>query len=356
MLVISKPIGMIGILLLLISHNQQIYFVFLSIILRAIGFTSSGLNFQIIVSESNNNEKNGLGKIYSMMIFLYFVSTIAGALYVNQTGFEFEIYFGIFLGSVFINWLCDLLFITDVGKYTAIVQQEKNKSSNQVMESEKTRKNLKSLLSTPRVKAAIVVLTLDVFFWALSLSILNASMQDRYGITLKELAYFQIWFNISNMIFQIPGGHLTDVLGKKKTLIISEATGLIIFSLHIMNALLWDFGYNFVTPILIAINICFGITVSTFASTEMMIMTNLDKHKKGESYGIVSFIRGLGAIPTGILGGLLIQSLGFISPFIITLIGIIIILWYLHKYGHYFEDSVKKTSKMIEDICVLSCK
>jgi MFS family permease len=47
-------------------------------------------------------------------------------------------------------------------------------------------------------------------------------------------------------------------------------------------------------------------------------------------------------IPTGFLGGLLIEYVHFLTPFIITTIGIIIELWYIIKFGENLKNIEKK--------------
>ncbi len=163
------------------------------------------------------------------------------------------------------------------------------------------------------------------------------------GLTLEDLAFFQIWFYVSNMILQIPAGKLTDKIGKRNILIISELIGFAIFSLHILTSILWSLGNEkFLFPSLIVIYILFAIVATTFIPSESMILTDLDETRKGESFGMVSFIRGLGAIPTGVIGGFLMGKVHFIAPFITTIVGLIFIIMFLIKFGHRFEDNEGK--------------
>ena len=63
-------------------------------------------------------------------------------------------------------------------------------------------------------------------------------------------------------------------------------------------------------------------------------MTNLGEDQKAESYGIISFFRGIGLIPTGLIGGLIVEYIHYITPFIFSIIGIIIELLFLLKFFH----------------------
>ncbi|GAH04541.1 unnamed protein product, partial [marine sediment metagenome] len=123
--------------------------------------------------------------------------------------------------------------------------------------------------------------------------------------------------------FQIPAGCITDKLGKKKSLILSAITGLCFFIINIVASILWSSGMTYVLiPSLIAAHIIFAFSIITFIPSEQMILTNLAKVKKAESYGVVAFIRGVAFIPTGIIGALLIENVHYLAPFIITTIGI----------------------------------
>ena len=70
-----------------------------------------------------------------------------------------------------------------------------------------------------------------------------------------------------------------------------------------------------------------------------MILTDLDESRKAESHGIVSFVRGFGAIPSGILGGFLIGNVHFMAPFIFSTVGIIFEVWFIVRHGHKFEKN-----------------
>jgi hypothetical protein len=66
-----------------------------------------------------------------------------------------------------------------------------------------------------------------------------------------------------------------------------------------------------------------------------MTLTNLDNNRKGFSYGIVVFVRGIGMMPTGAIGGFLAESVHYTTPFIVGLAGLFLEVWFLMKY---FKD------------------
>jgi MFS family permease len=181
----------------------------------------------------------------------------------------------------------------------------------------------------------VIFFTLDAFIYSISFSIYFAGMIDQYHITQQDIALLVICSNISLMLFQIPTGHLTDKIGKKKTLILCESFGLTFFSLIVLAFFLWSSGFKVsLLPLLILGQSINSIVVTTFIPSKAIILTNLDENKRAESYGIVALISGIGVIPTGIITGFLIQTVHYIAPFIFTLIGIIFEIWFLTKYFH----------------------
>lgn len=336
MMIFSAPISMSGVVLLFFVNQSNLYLLLISQILRPLGLASGNMNYQILVSESNDESNNGLGHMFGRLAFLYFGSTIGGSIFVSLTGFDYKIYFMIFLIIYIINWIKNIIFITDT------VQLKINgKHSSE-------KKDWRRLFKNSRVQSAMLFLTMDVFFWGISIDVLNAGLQKQFGLSLEDLAFLNIWFNISNMLFQIPAGKLTDKIGKKKVLILSQIFGLFIFTIYISIYFALQISAYFTIllfPLLIINQILFGLAVTTFIPSESMILSDLDDSRKGISYGMVSFVRGLGAMPTGIIGGYLMGSVHFTAPLILTAIGIIILILYLLRYGNRFDALEDEESK-----------
>jgi len=181
----------------------------------------------------------------------------------------------------------------------------------------------------------LIFLTLDLFIYNIGLSIYSGGLRDFYQISREQLALITIVFNTSNMIFQIPGGHITDKIGKKSSLLLSQFFGLSFFTINILVFYIWARGFTvFLLPALIFSHIPLAMSVCTFIPSEQMALTDLDETRKAESYGIVGMVRGLGFIPTGYIGGFLMQNVHYIAPLFISFIGIFVEIWYLSKYFH----------------------
>ena len=103
----------------------------------------------------------------------------------------------------------------------------------------------REIFKSPKKRAVLIFFLLDAFIYSISSSILNAGLRAQYGLTYEQLAFIAIWLSITTMIFQIPGGHLADKIGKKRTLILSESFGLATYFCYIFAFIVWSNGFHF---------------------------------------------------------------------------------------------------------------
>ena len=193
----------------------------------------------------------------------------------------------------------------------------------------------KDIFKSPKKRAVLIFFVLDTFIYSISISILGAGLRAQYNLSIEQLAFIAVWLSISTMIFQIPGGHLADKIGKKRSLIVSKLFGLGGFFTLILAFILWTLGFHiFLIPLLSIGNILWGLNAVTFIPSAQMILTDLDETRKAESYGISNFLIGIGFMPTGIIGGFLTESVSYIVPFILSFVGIIFLIWFLAKFFH----------------------
>ena len=128
---------------------------------------------------------------------------------------------------------------------------------------------------------------------------------------------------------------LANMVRKKHSLIVSELFGLGGFFTLILAFTFWSLGYQVsLIPLLSVGNVLFALNGATFIPSAQMILTDLDETRKAESYGIVDFLKGIGFLPTGIIGGYLIEEFNYIIPFILSFFGILFLIWFLSKYFH----------------------
>lgn len=324
---LGPPTFAFGLIILVFSSSIPI--LIFGVIIYVLGMIINSLNFQIFVSENSGDTKKGI--MYGLVFFAFFGGSIGGTSFVMLNFFSnSQFYFLLFSIILIIEWLI-LLFVIRTPPTTFA---ERALRLNKQAEN-KYRKTPK-LFQNPKIKIATLFFTLDVFVWGIALSIFNAGLSTYYHFTNSEIASIVVWFHISNMASQIPAGRIADKIGKKKCLIISQYFGMVFFSMNILVSVLWLNGITlFIFPGLIIGQIFFGIAVTTFIPSEQMVLTNLDNNRKAESYGIVNFVRGIGMIPTGAIGGFLAENIHYIAPFVVGLVGLFIEVWFLMKY---FKD------------------
>lgn len=315
----GPPIYAFGLMILIVTNNIPILII--GVLTYMLGAMVNSLNFQIFVSENSGDGKKGI--MYGLVFFAFFGGSIGGTFFVMlDLGFIFQFYFQVFIGILIIEWLILVLVIKTPIKEKFSQKPEIFKQVNE-----------KKLFQNPKIKIATIFFTLDVFVWGIALSIYNAGLTTYYHFTASEIASIAIWFHVSNMISQIPAGKIADKIGSKKCLIISQYFGMVFFSMNILVSVLWSQGITvFAFPGLIIGEIFFGIAVTTFIPSEQMTLTNLDDNRKAESYGSVAFIRGIGMMPTGAIGGFLAESVHYIAPFVVGLVGLVFEIWFLIKY------------------------
>lgn len=333
----AVPFYIIGIIFLIFAEMGGIALLTIGIIFIFLGFTILNLNNQMLTAESKNGlttesgdkSKSGLGLTYGLMFFSFFGGSIGGSIFVGIGNYEPQFYFQIFMGVLLAEWIIQIFLMKD---------EKRVRKKNQFDRSELKEESIwRIIFNNPKIKIPIIFFTLDIFVWGISLGVYFIGLIDFYKISMEELGVLTMWFYISNMIFQIPAGHLADKIGRKKSLYISLASGFIFFSLNLLAYFLWSSGIvATLFPLLIAGLILWGVSVSTFIPSEQMTLTNLNKTKKAESYGVVSFIRGIGMLPTGIIGGFLVDFVHYTAPFFVTMVGIIVEIWFLMKWGKEF--------------------
>ena len=326
-LISSVPIYILGLLLLIIATPNSLYFIIFGIVFYFLGFIINNLNTQFLIAENSNKSK---GLTFGFMFFSYFGGTIAGTIFIILgQGLESRFYLTFFI----------FLLLAEEVFFTFFLSGQSNNIKNQKLQINNIYKEKQNMwvkvFKTKSLRSILIFFTLDIFVYGTSLSIYFGGLNDYYNLTKENIAFIVLCFNIGNAIFQIPAGHITDKIGNKKTLILSQFFGFGFFLMNILSVIFWmNFVRNSLILTLSIGFILFALSVCTFIPAEQIILTNLGEDQKAESYGIISFFRGIGLIPTGIIGGLLVEYIHYIIPFLFSIIGIIIELLYLLKYFH----------------------
>jgi MFS family permease len=322
----SMPVFMMGVFVFMIASPSTIYYAILGILIYFLGATINGLNSQFVVSESSEKSK---GLMYSFMFFSFFLGSIGGStlLILRPYYYDSKSYFLLYIGILAIEGIIYAILLTN---------KTQTKESISIIKRNRKEMNLwVSIFKTKTLRSILIFFTLDIFVYGTTLSIYNAGLVDFYHFNTENIAVLSIGMNITNMIFQIPAGRITDKLGNKKTLILSQICGLGFFTLNIITISFWINGITSILILLLFGQISFALSIVTFIPAEQIILTDLGKERKGEYYGIINFMRGVGYIPTGYIAGLMVENIGYMSPFIFSFIGVLVEIFFLLRYFHH---------------------
>lgn len=326
-LIISIPIYIVGLLFLIMASSVTVYFLLFGVIFYFLGLIINNLNTQFLVAENSNKAK---GLAFGFMFFSFFGGSIAGTIFIML---------GAGIESRFIMMIFILILLTEeiffIFALSAKSFHIKNPKDQATIAHNKKENMWKKILKTKSLRSILIFFTLDIFVYSVSLSIYVSGLYAYYHLSREDIAFITLWFNIGSGIFQIPAGHITDKIGNKKTLILSQIFGFGFFFMNILAVIFWVNFFKHVLILTLSIGyLSMALSVCTFIPAEQVILTNLGENQKAESYGIVSFFRGLGLIPTGFLGGLLVENVHYIVPFIFSALGLGIELIFLLKFFH----------------------
>jgi MFS family permease len=325
LLISSIPIYILGLLFLILSTPTTLYFIIFGIGFYFLGFIMNNLNAQFLVSENANKSK---GFTFGFMSFSYFGGTIAGTIFIMLgQGLSSRFYLTFFIILLLIEEI-SFIFLLSTQKYH--IQYQKTHRNNILKEN-----MWKKIFKTKTLRSILIFFTLDILVYSISLSIYSGGLYDYYNLTKEDIAFIALWLNIGNAFFQIPAGRITDKIGNKKTLILSQFFGFGFFFMNILSVILWMNLIRDTLLLTLSIGyVLFALSICTFIPAEQIILTNLGENQKAESYGIISFFRGIGLIPTGFIGGLMVENIHYIAPFIFSVVGLGIELLFLIKFFH----------------------
>ncbi len=177
------------------------------------------------------------------------------------------------------------------------------------------------IFKNPGVKYAIGFFAFDSLVFGLSLSIFYGAIKYVYSYNETHIAMIQLVFNISTIICFIPLTKLSDKLKSNELITMSIIIGSLAFSSNIIA--------HFTLPeyrlyVLLVGWAGLGASVAFWVPGILTILTDYDKRRRAEIYGMVTGIKSLGWMPTAVIAGIILDRtivrFGMIIPFIISLI------------------------------------
>ena len=174
------------------------------------------------------------------------------------------------------------------------------------------------LVPPGKLRGFYIAVAVDAFAWATGFGILYGLLSEVHHFTASQLGIMSCLSSIGWAVFQMPVGKLMERYGCVKSMILSEAGGVILM-------MGWLHATTFQTFALL--QILFGLTIATWLPATMTWIANsVPKEKMAEEIGRLNAFRGLVGFSAPYIGGLLYEASGFRGPITVNLIGALTVL------------------------------
>ncbi len=174
------------------------------------------------------------------------------------------------------------------------------------------------LVPPGKLRGFYIAVAIDAFAWGTGFGILYGLLSEVHHFTASQLGIMSCLSSVGWAVFQMPVGKLMERYGCVKSIILSEAGGVILM-------VGWLHATTFQTFALL--QILFGFTIATWLPATMTWIANsVPKEKMAEEIGRLNAFRGLVGFPAPYIGGLLYEAFGFRGPITVNLIGALTVL------------------------------
>ena len=169
------------------------------------------------------------------------------------------------------------------------------------------------LVPPGELRGFYIAVAVDAFAWGTGFGILYGLLSEVHHFTASQLGIMSCLSSIGWAVFQMPVGKLIERYGCVKSIILSEAGGVILMVGWLQAATFQTFAL---------LQILFGFTIATWLPATMTWIANsVPKEKMAEEIGRLNAFRGLVGFPAPYIGGLLYEAFGFRGPITANLIG-----------------------------------
>jgi MFS family permease len=236
-------------------------------------------------------------------------------------------------------------------------KSSEEKLTNQFLRNVEREMSLfEDIFKTKGVKYAIGYFIFDSFVYGLSLNIYNGAVKYVYAYTESQIATMQLVLSLSTIIFFIPLTKISDKFKRKEMLVMSQLAGSLFFTTNIIA--------HFTLPeyrlyVILIGWAGLGVSIAFWVPSVLSILSDFDKKRRAEVYGMVSGIKSLGWLPTGIIAGFIIEktidTMGLLVPFLISTVLFPITLFLSMRFpendtrkNSENDDSIKKADEEIQ--------
>lgn len=181
-------------------------------------------------------------------------------------------------------------------------------------------------LQEPRLRGVLIVTTVDLFVWTITILIIYGMAIQEFGFTETDIGLIVGVWAVTFWASALPVGRLVQRFGSRGMIFVSESLGIPIMIGWILARTPLEFA---------AISVLNGITAGTWVpALQTLIANSVDDRVRGRATGQLTAIRGLFAFPAPFLGGLLYDSLGYAAPMSASLVGIVVTLALILRFIH----------------------
>ena len=199
-------------------------------------------------------------------------------------------------------------------------------------------KGIRSVFSNRNILVVSTTQIFETFFSTVYSPFWTLFLIDELGFTVPMVALLHTIQRSENLLFSLPGGILADRIGRKKVTLISACTRIISPILYLM-ANSWELV--FVATIFVALR-----SLGTPAY-DAMVAESLPRNQMGTGYAILNMCRRAPGLFGGVIGGVLMDSLGLGPGTRLCLVGVLIggIITFTARYFFLTETLVRKPER-----------
>jgi MFS family permease len=274
------------------------------------GVAILGLAFASRPSEDSMTAESagvaGRARAYSLVMLSFALSGVfaplLGGFVADRRGYVVVFLMGLALDVAALSLVAGLL------KETLVSQSRRPVAFDQL------KGVFRGILVPPgKLRGFYIAVAVDAFAWGTGWGILYGLLSEVHHFTASQLGLMSCLSSVGWAAFQMPVGKLMERYGCVKSMILSEAGGVILMVGWLQAATFQTFAL---------LQILFGFTIAAWLPANMTWIANsVPKEKMAEEIGRLNAFRGLVGFPAPYIGGLLYEAFGFRGPITANLIG-----------------------------------